>query len=38
MNSKIIEEKWQKYWEEHKSFKAIDESNKEPYYILVEFP
>lgn len=38
MNSKIIEEKWQKYWEEHKSFEAVTGSNKEPYYILVEFP
>ena len=38
MNSKIIEEKWQKYWEEHKSFEAVTGSDKEPYYILVEFP
>ena len=38
MNSKIIEEKWQKYWEEYKSFEAVTGSNKEPYYILVEFP
>ena len=38
MNSKKIEEKWQKYWEEHKSFEAITGSAKEPYYILVEFP
>ena len=38
MNSKIIEEKWQKYWEEHKSFEAVTGSDKKPYYILVEFP
>ena len=38
MNFNELEKKWQKYWDEHKSFKAIDESNKEPYYILVEFP
>lgn len=38
MNFKEIEKKWQNYWEEHKSFKAIDGSDKEPYYILVEFP
>ena len=38
MNNKLIEEKWQKYWDEHKTFEAVTGSNKEPYYILVEFP
>ena len=38
MNFNEIEKKWQNYWDEHKSFKAIDGSNKEPYYVLVEFP
>ena len=38
MNFQEIEKKWQTYWEEHKSFQAIDGSNKPPYYILVEFP
>ena len=38
MNFNEIEKKWQNYWDEHKSFKAIDGSNKKPYYILVEFP
>ena len=33
-----IEKKWQKYWEENKTFKADNNSSKEPYYILVEFP
>ena len=33
-----VEKKWQKYWEENKTFKAINGSDKEPYYILVEFP
>ena len=33
-----VEKKWQKYWEENKTFKAVNGSNKEPYYILVEFP
>ena len=33
-----IEKKWQKYWEENKTFKAINGGEKEPYYILVEFP
>ena len=38
MNYKEIESKWQKYWEEKDVFKAIDNSEKKPYYILVEFP
>ncbi len=38
MNFNEIEKKWQNYWDEHKSFKAIDGSEKKPYYILVEFP
>ena len=33
-----IEKKWQKYWEDSKCFKAINGSEKKPYYILVEFP
>ena len=37
-NFKEIEEKWQKYWEENNSFKALNNSDKEKYYILVEFP
>ncbi len=35
---KKIEKKWQDYWKENKTFKAITGSKKEPYYILVEFP
>ena len=33
-----IEKKWQKYWDEHETFKAENGSDKPPYYILVEFP
>ena len=33
-----IEAKWQKYWEDNKSFVAETGSEKEPYYVLVEFP
>ncbi|MBR1936060.1 MAG: leucine--tRNA ligase [Bacilli bacterium] len=33
-----IEKKWQKYWEDNKTFKAETGSEKKPYYILVEFP
>ena len=37
-NFSEIEKKWQKYWEEKQSFKAINGEDKEKYYILVEFP
>ena len=37
-NYKEIEKKWQKYWEEHETFKAITGSSKTPFYALVEFP
>ncbi len=37
-NYKKIETKWQKYWEDHETFKAITGSGKKPYYCLVEFP
>lgn len=35
---KEIEQKWQKYWEENKTFKAIDFSEKPKYYVLDMFP
>ncbi|MBE6153146.1 MAG: leucine--tRNA ligase [Firmicutes bacterium] len=37
-NFKEIEQKWQKYWDEKGSFKAIDNSDKKKFYALVEFP
>ena len=38
-NFKEIEKKWQKYWLDNKTFKAVTgDKTKEPYYILVEFP
>ena len=36
-NFKEIEKKWQKYWEDNKTFEVKNEG-KNPYYILVEFP
>ena len=33
-----IESKWQKYWEEHQTFKAENGSKKPKFYALVEFP
>jgi leucyl-tRNA synthetase len=39
MDFKVIEAKWQKFWEEHPElYRADDESDKEKKYILVEFP
>ncbi len=33
-----IEKKWQKYWDEHESYKVEMDPNKEKFYALVEFP
>jgi leucyl-tRNA synthetase len=33
-----IEPKWQKAWAEAEVFKTLDESGREPYYVLDEFP
>ncbi|MCR5143055.1 MAG: leucine--tRNA ligase [Ruminococcus sp.] len=33
-----VEAKWQKYWDEHGTFKASDDHSKPKYYNLVEFP
>ncbi|MBR1824725.1 MAG: leucine--tRNA ligase [Ruminococcus sp.] len=35
---KSVEPKWQKYWEEHDTFKASDDYSKKKFYGLVEFP
>ncbi|MBR2546961.1 MAG: leucine--tRNA ligase [Eubacterium sp.] len=37
-NFQKIESKWQKYWEENKSFKVEEDENKEKYYVLEMFP
>ncbi len=33
-----IEKKWQKYWDEHESYKVEIDHNKPKFYALVEFP
>ncbi len=33
-----IEKKWQKYWDENKTFKAVNDYSKPKFYPLVEFP
>ena len=35
---KEVEAKWQKYWDEQESFKAVTGSPKPKFYALVEFP
>ena len=33
-----IESKWQNYWEEHHSFKTVEDETKKKYYVLEMFP
>ncbi|WP_283678149.1 leucine--tRNA ligase [Lentilactobacillus sp. Marseille-Q4993] len=37
-NHDVIERKWQHFWNEHKTFKADDNFDKEKYYVLDMFP
>ena len=37
-NFKSVEDKWQKYWEENKTFKAKKINNKKKFYCLEMFP
>lgn len=37
-NFTAIEERWQAFWEEHKTFKTEDDFSKPKYYILDMFP
>ncbi|BDR56385.1 leucine--tRNA ligase [Xylocopilactobacillus apis] len=37
-NHTAIEKKWQKYWDEHKTFKTEDFSKNPKYYVLDMFP
>ena len=37
-NYKIIEDKWQKYWEKNKTFKSKLDKNKKKFYCLEMFP
>ena len=37
-NFKEIEKKWQNYWLENKTFRALNDSSKKKFYYLVEFP
>lgn len=37
-NFRAIEKKWQKYWVDHQTFKAVPLANKPKYYVLDMFP
>lgn len=37
-NHRVIEKKWQNYWEENKTFKTLDDHTKEKFYALDMFP
>ena len=37
-NFTAIEKKWQKYWDEHNTFRAGTDYSKPKFYALVEFP
>jgi leucyl-tRNA synthetase len=35
---KTIEPRWQRYWDQHKTFRASDQSDKPKFYLLDMFP
>ncbi|TVY09060.1 leucine--tRNA ligase [Paenibacillus cremeus] len=37
-NPLVIEPKWQKYWDEHKTFKVLEDDSKPKFYALDMFP
>lgn len=37
-NFNEIEKKWQKYWEDNKTFKATEDASRPKYYVLDFFP
>ncbi|MGX7363971.1 leucine--tRNA ligase [Aerococcus suis] len=37
-NHHVIEKKWQKYWDEHQSFKTLDDYSLPKYYAMDMFP
>ena len=37
-NFKVIEQKWQKKWDEERTFKAKIDKNKKKFYCLEMFP
>ena len=37
-NFKVVEEKWQKFWEDNKTFKSEVDRSKKKFYCLEMFP
>ncbi len=37
-NFKVVEQKWQKYWDDNKVFKTVIDKNKKKFYCLEMFP
>ncbi len=37
-NFKLVEDKWQRYWDENKSFQSVINKNKKKFYCLEMFP
>ena len=37
-NPKGVEDKWQGFWAEHKSFQAVEDAGRKKYYLLEMFP
>ncbi|WP_208421955.1 leucine--tRNA ligase [Latilactobacillus fragifolii] len=37
-NHRAVEQKWQAYWQSHKSFKTTEDKNKKNFYALDMFP
>tara|TARA_Y100000590_G_scaffold434615_1_gene552972 strand:+ start:1247 stop:3796 length:2550 start_codon:yes stop_codon:yes gene_type:complete len=37
-NFKVVEQKWQKYWDNNKVFKTVIDKNKKKFYCLEMFP
>ena len=37
-NFKSVEEKWQKFWDENKTFQTVKDKNKKKFYCLEMFP
>jgi leucyl-tRNA synthetase len=37
-NPKVVEPKWQRFWEDHKTFRTLDTTDRPKFYILDMFP
>ncbi|MBN2225473.1 MAG: leucine--tRNA ligase [Deltaproteobacteria bacterium] len=37
-NPAAVESRWQKFWEDNKTFKSVEDQDREKYYVLEMFP